>query len=186
MLRKLIERADVIISSVNTHTPLITKDLLSGMNIVSHKFFIDLSVPRSVDLHLEEIPGILVYNIDHIQEKTSETLERRINAVTDVERIIEESLNDFKDWSREMVVSPTIKKLKQALEDIRQAEMERYMRTATPEQINIADKATRSIIQKIMKYPVLQLKAACQRGDADNLIDTLTDLFDLEKQPTRK
>ncbi|MEJ2004380.1 MAG: glutamyl-tRNA reductase [Cyclobacteriaceae bacterium] len=181
-----IDHADVIISSVNAQSPLISKDLIGTLNIVSHKFFIDLSVPRSVDLHIEEIPGVLVYNIDHIQEKTSETLDRRIKAMDDVERIITESLVEFKEWSKEMIVSPTIKKLKQALEDIRQAEMERYMRSASPEEMKMIDKATKSMVQKIMKYPVLQLKAACQRGDAENLIDTLTDLFDLEKQPTRK
>ena len=36
-------------------------------------------------------------------------------------------------------------------------------------------------MQKIIKYPVLQLKAACKRGEADSLIDILHDLFDLEK-----
>ncbi|MFT7250045.1 MAG: glutamyl-tRNA reductase, partial [Arcticibacterium sp.] len=34
---------------------------------------------------------------------------------------------------------------------------------------------------KIIKLPVLQLKAACQRGEAETLIDVLNDLFDLEK-----
>ena len=38
------------------------------------------------------------------------------------------------------------------------------------------------IVQKIMKLPVIQLKAACKRGDADQLVDVLTELFDLEKQ----
>ena len=160
--------------------------MIEKLEILSHKFFIDLSVPRSVDLHVEEIPGVLVYNIDHIQEKTSEALQRRMESVQDVERIIGEALTEFKDLSREMIVSPTIKKLKQALEDIRQTEMEKYMRTATPEQFDIIDKATKSMVQKIMKYPVLQLKAACQRGDAENLIDILTDLFDLEKESEKK
>jgi len=185
-LPDLIDHADVIISSVNTHEPLITKDLMGQLEIISHKFFIDLSVPRSVDLHIEEIPGVLVYNIDHIHEKTSETLDRRMHAMKDVERIIDESLKEFNEWSKEMVVSPTIKKLKQALEDIRQSELEKYLRSASPEEMKIIDKATRSMVQKIMKYPVLQLKAACQRGDAENLIDTLTDLFDLEKHPAKK
>jgi glutamyl-tRNA reductase len=30
--------------------------------------------------------------------------------------------------------------------------------------------------------PVLQLKAACKRGEADSMIDVLNELFDLEKQ----
>jgi len=44
------------------------------------------------------------------------------------------------------------------------------------------DEVTKSIMQKIIKLPVLQLKAACKRGEAENLIDVLNDLFDLEKQ----
>jgi glutamyl-tRNA reductase len=38
-------------------------------------------------------------------------------------------------------------------------------------------------MQKVIKLPVLQLKAACRRGDAETLIDVLNDLFNLEKEP---
>ena len=39
-----------------------------------------------------------------------------------------------------------------------------------------------SMMQKIIKLPVIQLKAACKRGEAETLIDVLNDLFNLEKQ----
>lgn len=181
-LEEEIDKADVIISSISARHPFITRELVEKLDILSVKFFIDLSVPRSVDLHIEEVPGALVYNIDHITSKVSEALERRLGAVPDVERIIEESLADFETWSREMVVSPTIRKIKNALEEIRTRELEKYLRNATPDEADLIDKATKGMMQKIMKLPVLQLKAACQRGDADNLIDVLSDLFDLEKQ----
>ncbi|MFT6871674.1 MAG: glutamyl-tRNA reductase, partial [Roseivirga sp.] len=45
---------------------------------------------------------------------------------------------------------------------------------------------SKSITQKIMKLPVLQLKAACKRGDADKLIDVLNDLFNLEQEAKDK
>ena len=185
-LKKYVLDSDVVISSVSTHEPIVTLGLIDPTAIVTHKFFIDLSVPRSVDLEIESVPGVLVYNIDDIQEKASAALQRRMDAIPDVEDIIEEAISDFNDWSKEMMVSPTIKKLKNALEGIRQAEIEKYVRTASPEEVKIIDKATRSMVQKILKYPVLQLKAACQRGDADNLIETLTDLFDLEKEREEK
>jgi glutamyl-tRNA reductase len=38
------------------------------------------------------------------------------------------------------------------------------------------------MMQKIIKLPVLQLKAACKRGEAETLIDVLNNLFDLEKE----
>jgi glutamyl-tRNA reductase len=37
-----------------------------------------------------------------------------------------------------------------------------------------------------MKLPVLQLKAACRRGDPENLIEVLQELFDLEKSQSKK
>jgi len=44
------------------------------------------------------------------------------------------------------------------------------------------DRITKSMMQKIIKLPILQLKAACKRGEAETLIDVLNDLFNLEKQ----
>jgi glutamyl-tRNA reductase len=41
------------------------------------------------------------------------------------------------------------------------------------------------MVQKIIKLPVLQLKAACKRGEAESLIDVLNDLFNLEAQPDK-
>ena len=36
-------------------------------------------------------------------------------------------------------------------------------------------------MQKIIKLPVIQLKAACKRGEAETLVDVLNDLFNLEQ-----
>ena len=80
-----------------------------------------------------------------------------------------------------MVVSPTIHKLKNALEQIRKDEMAKYMKSMSEEEAAKMDKITASMMQKIIKLPVLQLKAACKRGEAETLIDVLNDLFNLEK-----
>ena len=179
-----LDKVNVIISSIATETPFITKDIVTGLDMHSYKFFIDLAVPRSIDLQVEEVHGALVYNIDNIQNKASEALDRRIASIPQVKTIIAEAMVDFEDWSKEMIVSPTIKKLKNALEEIRKEELARYLKDATNEEAKIAEKVTKSMMQKVMKLPVLQLKAACKRGEAETLIDVLSDLFDLEKQST--
>jgi len=183
--KKAINEADVIVSSIASEQAFITKQLVEKLDILSFKFFIDLSVPRSVEMSIEEVPGALVYNIDDIQSKTSEALDQRLSAIPKVEEIINESIDEFNDWSKEMVVSPTIKKLKNALEEIRKEELSRYLKDISPEESKIVDKVTKSMMQKVMKLPVLQLKAACKRGEAETLIDILNDLFDLEKQSTK-
>ena len=85
-----------------------------------------------------------------------------------------------------MEVSPTIQRLKQTLEQIRQEEMARHLKNLDANEVARVDKITKGMMQKIIKLPILQLKAACQRGEAETLIDVLNDLFDLEKQPVKK
>ena len=81
-----------------------------------------------------------------------------------------------------MVVSPTIQKLKSTLEQIRKEELARFIKNAKPEEAEKLEEMSRSLMQKILKYPVLQLKAACKRGDAESLTEMLNELFNLEDQ----
>jgi glutamyl-tRNA reductase len=177
-----IEKADVIISSVSGSQPLITFDLLKEIKILSHKYFIDLSIPRSIDSTVEEIPGAIVYNLDDLREKTNEALEKRRASVPSVQHIILEALTEFEDWSKEMIISPTIQKLKNTLEQIRKEEIARFIKNAKPEEAQRLDEMSRSLMQKILKFPVLQLKAACKRGEAETLSELLNNLFNVEGQ----
>ena len=180
-LKSEIGNADVIVSSVSGNDPLITKALLKDIKILSHKFFIDLSIPRSIEPSVEEIHGAIVYNLDDIREKTTEAVENRKASVPHVQRIIGEAMVEFEDWSREMIVSPTIQKLKNSLEQIRREELTRFLKNAKPEEAQKLEEMSKSLMQKILKYPVLHLKAACKRGDAESLSELLQDLFNLEK-----
>ena len=177
-----MDEADVIVCSIMKSEPFITKQLVHALDIKSYKLFIDLSVPRSIDTTIEDVPGALLYNVDNIKSKASETLEKRIASIPEVEKIIEESIHEFRNWKKEMMVSPTINKLKNVLEQIRQEELERYLKHADPKEFAIIDKITKSMMQKIIKVPVVQLRAACKRDQAEEMIDLLTDLFDLEKE----
>lgn len=181
-----MKNADVVVSSIMKSEPFITKDLVKSMEIPSYKLFVDLSVPRSIETTIEDVPGVLLYNVDNIRSKASATLEKRLASIPQVEKIIAESIDEFFNWKKEMMVSPTINKLKNALEQIRQEEMSRFLKNADEKQVAIIDKITKSMMQKILKVPVVQLRAACQRDDAEKMVDILSDLFDLEKVSEKK
>ena len=180
-LREEIGNADVIVSSVSGNDPLITLEMLKKIKVLSHKYFIDLSMPRSVEPAVEQIPGVIIYNLDDIQEKTTEAVEKRKASVPQVQSIIGQAIADFEDWSKEMVVSPTIQKLKHALDQMRKEELTRFLKNAKPEEAQKLEEMSRSLMQKFLKYPVLHLKAACKRGDAESLSELLQELFNLEK-----
>ena len=172
--------ADVVISAVAGHEPFFSKEKVEGLNILSYKIFLDLSVPRSVAKNVEEVVGAIVHNVDDINNRASQALERRKASVPSVKNIIAQSIEEFNEWSKEMIFSPTIQKLKGALEQIRKEEMDRYMKQLNEAEAEKMDKITKSMMNKIIKLPVLQLKAACKRGEAETLVDLLNDLFNLE------
>ncbi|MFY0592862.1 glutamyl-tRNA reductase [Roseivirga sp.] len=175
---------DIIVSSVPVKDFINADDL--GNKKIGIQYLIDLSIPRSIDPEVDSLKGVSVYNIDEIQEKASKAVEKRVAAIPEVEMIIAETMEGIKEWSQEMVVSPTIQKLKNALEDIRKDELQRHLKNASPEMEHFAEKLSKSITQKIMKLPVLELKAACKRGEADSLVEALTDIFQLDQETTRK
>jgi glutamyl-tRNA reductase len=181
-----IEGADVVVCSIRMAEPFITKAMMESVNIPSYKVMIDLSVPRSIETTVEELPGVVLYNVDNIRSKASAALQNRLEAIPSVEAILKESIEEFGTWQKEMIVSPTIQKLKQALEQIRQEELGRYLKNADEKEFVLIDKITKSMMQKILKVPVVQLRAACQRDQASEMIELITDLFDLEKSTTEK
>ncbi len=176
-----IAKADIIISSVRTNEPIITQEELKKIQLLSFKYFIDLSVPRSIDEGIEKINGVLLYNIDTLKERADQALQTRLASVPQVHQIIEESIYSFNDWSKEMEVSPTIHKLKNALEQIRKEEINRHLKGLSQDEIDKLEKITASLVQKIIKQPIIHLKAACKRGESESMVDALNDLFNLEQ-----
>lgn len=172
---------DIVVSSIARSTPIIEKESFD-LNTNQFKYLIDLSIPRSINPEVAKLNSFTLFNIDEISEKASSAVDKRKAAIPQVEAIIAEAIADLEDWSKEMEVSPTIHKLKGALEQIRREELTKHLKNASPEVVEFADRFSKSITQKIIKLPVLQLKAACKRGDAETLIDVLNDLFDLDKK----
>ncbi len=182
-----IQNYDVIISGLSVKDPFINTNNFKEDQVGALKYLIDLGIPRTIDSDLENIPGVALFNIDQIQAKTTETVQKRIDSIPEVRQIISEAVTEFGEWSKEMEVSPTIQKLKNALETIRQEEIDRYTKSISDAEAKMVEKVTKGMMQKIIKLPVLQLKAACKRGEAETLVDVLNELFDLEsKNPVSK
>lgn len=183
-LNEEINAADVVITAVAPERPIIGFEQLRTS--LTQKLFIDLSVPRAIQESVELVPGVMLYNIDEIEERASEVLNVRQQAMEGVLEILDETVNEFLTWSQEAAVSPTIKLLKEKLEQIRQDELARYVNKLPQKEIELLDTVTKNMIQKVIKLPVLELKAACKRGESDTLVDVLHDIFNLERTATKK
>lgn len=177
-----IALADVVISSVPGDCFFIKKTDLAATALTAPKYFLDLSMPRSIDDTLASLPGVAVYNIDTIKNRATEALELRLAAVPQVKNIIAEAIAEFEAWAREMIISPAIQQFKNQLEQIRQQEVARALKNLGAAEQQLIETVTKNILNKIVKLPVLELKAACQRGESEALLEGLSALFNLEKQ----
>ena len=182
-LDSIVENHDVIVSTVASKTPIILPSHIQKEH--TQKLFIDLSVPRSINPLLGSMPGISLYNVDQLEDRTIKAKMIREQAIPDAENIILESVESLKDWKNEMEVSPTIKKLKNALDSIRREELARHPKLEEKER-ELLELVTKNMMQKIIKLPVLELKAACRRGETETLVEVLNDLFNLEQQEVKK
>ena len=182
-LDQVISDNDVVISAITATSPLVSRTQFTDKSY--HKLLIDLSVPRSISSDVDDIPGISLYNVDQLTERTVKAKQVREKAIPSVEKIIEDELNSFFAWKNEMGVSPTILKLKNALDQIRKEEIARHKRLSD-EQVELLEVVTKSMIQKVIKLPVLQLKAACKRGEEETLVEVLNDLFNLDAAKVEK
>jgi glutamyl-tRNA reductase len=169
---------NVIISSIRTAEYIITE--AKHLNQSSLTYLFDLSVPRSISPLLENTNGIVLYTLDEIQIRKDKGLKDREAALPSVKNIIDQSLSDLEYGLRELSVTPTIQKLKGVLDQIRSEELARYSKNISESEKDLMEKVTNSIIQKILKQPVIHLKDVCMKGDPQNIIHTLNKLFDLE------
>ncbi|MCC5946252.1 MAG: glutamyl-tRNA reductase [Bernardetiaceae bacterium] len=176
--------ADVIISSIATKEAFITPQKLATIAPYRYKFIFDLSVPRSVSTEWSDMPQVVLYNIDDIRNHSAETMAKRKAAIPQVENIILDAFAEFITWTEELILHDAIRQLKARLEHIRKEELARYQGKIKSEESELLEKATENIIQKILKMPAVNLKAACHSGDATPLVAILDSLFAPAKEAT--
>lgn len=174
-----IQAFDIVISAISVNEPLITPSWFQ--NSSRTRYFIDLGVPRTIHPDIEKL-GNVIFNIDDIQYRVNEALEIRKRSVPLAKQIIEEEVNTLLEWSKELSISPVIQQIKEALDQIRKDELARYMNKVDEQSMKFMEEITQNMVQKIIKYPVLQLKAACKRGEQETLVEALKELFTIEKK----
>lgn len=178
-LKTTLQDFDIVVSAISVNEPFILPD--EFQNSFKTHYFIDLGVPRSVHPELEKL-GNVIFNIDDIQYRVNEALETRKQSIPKVKQIIEEEVKTLVEWSKELSISPVIQQIKEALDQIRKEELSKYMNKVDEQSMKFMEEITQSMVQKIIKYPVLQLKAACKRGQEETLIEALKELFIIEKK----
>jgi glutamyl-tRNA reductase len=145
-------------------------------------FLIDLSVPRNIDPAIANIDGAYLYNIDDLQEVADANRELRMQKAHEAEEIVEREVDGFRRRLVAQDAVPTIVELQGRLEDIRTGELEKCLRKMGPmtaEQRAAIEQLSTQLVNKILHYPILQLKEAEEPAERETLRRTIRKIFGL-------
>jgi len=158
-LTQAVAGSDLVITSTAAPHHLITEAMMLDIGPRRPALMIDLAVPRNIDPAVAGIDGVSLYDIDGLRAVIDRNLDRRRAAVPQVEDLINEETETFARWLKSLEVVPTIQEMISVVETIRRREIERVARHFSTEQLEQIDKLTRSIVKKILHYPITDLRA---------------------------
>ena len=146
-------------------------------------FLIDLSVTRNIDPAITKIAGAYLYNVDDLQNVADANLELRQRKAEQAEEIIAREVDSFRRRLVAQDAVPTIVELHARLEAIRTAEVEKCLRKLGPVtagQRDAIEMLTTQMINKILHYPILQLKESSNEPqERESLRRTIRKIFGL-------
>jgi len=181
-----LEQVDIVISSTGAPHFVIELDHLKAVIEKGRQapmFLIDIAVPRDIDPRVKDIHNVYAYSIDDLETVVDENMAERRATAELARRIIREEVSEFMDWYNTRSVAPLIAALREKSEDIRQREMEKYQKKLKKLDVNeqeAVDKLTKSLMNSLLKDPLLNLKELAQAQESEAYEDALAQLFDLE------
>ncbi|MEW6078210.1 MAG: glutamyl-tRNA reductase [Thermodesulfobacteriota bacterium] len=183
----LLAQADIVISSTGAPGLVITRDQVKAV-MRSRKnrplFFIDIAVPRDIDPDINKLENAFVYDIDDLQGIVDGNMEERRKEAIRAERIVDESVIQFRSWYDSLDVVPTVVSLREKMSAIARSETEKTL--ATLKGLDSSDREavirmTDAIVSKIMHDPTGFLKGRTDRKSKHQYLDMVRRLFNLDE-----
>lgn len=179
-------QVDIVISSTGAQDYVVRKSDLKGVMRGRRNrplFFIDIAVPRDIDPQLNHLDNIYVYDIDDLNEVVDDNRLDRQREAQKAQRIVDEAVVQFRQWYTGLDVVPTLKVLRQKINAMGQAELEKaaaqLAHLAPRDQETIA-KMLQATINKILHEPTHYLKSSgMHSGNRSKAIDLVRKLFNL-------
>ena len=184
-ITNFLESTDIIISSTGSPDFVITRDQVKPVIRKRRNrpiFFIDIAVPRDIDPRVNRLTNSYVYDIDDLQGVVDDNIEDRQHEAIKAERIIDEAVISFRQWYDSLEVVPTIIALRNKMESIAAAEIQKTLQSNNiPEDsVSAIQRMTGALINKILHDPTIFLKNEGMVEDKSHYIDIIRRLFKLD------
>jgi glutamyl-tRNA reductase len=186
-LEKSLAEADILISSTGAKDFVISKEMMVRVEKKRKGkplFMVDIAVPRDLDPRIAEIQNVFLYDIDDLEGIVEANLLERKKAAEKIMLMIEKEMVEFKQWLGMLGVVPVISALREKAHVIQSETMdslERKLPNLSERDLKVLNKHTKSIINQLLKDPILQAKELAARTDANQAMDLFMKIFNIEE-----
>lgn len=178
--------ADILISSTGAKGFVITKDMMKDVNKLRRGkplFMVDIAVPRDLDPEIDSLENVFLYDIDDLEGIVEENLNERKKAAEKIGLMIEKEIIEFNEWVKMLGVVPVISALRTKALSIQEETMksiERKLPNLTERERKVLNKHTKSIINQMLKDPILQAKELAGSPKAEESLELFMKIFNIE------
>jgi glutamyl-tRNA reductase len=177
--------ADILISSTGAKDFVITKDMMikvEKMRKGKPLFMVDIAVPRDLDPQIAELENVFLYDIDDLEGIVEANLQERKKAAEKIMHMVEKEMVEFDQWIGMLGVVPVISALREKALTVQAETMEsieRKLPNLSDHDKKVLNKHTKSIINQLLKDPILQAKELAAQPDADKALDLFMKIFNI-------
>jgi glutamyl-tRNA reductase len=186
-LQCALVEADIMISSTGAKGYVITKEMMQDVERMRKGrplFMVDIAVPRDLDPGLADLESVFLYDIDDLEGIVEANLQERKVAAEEIELMIESEIVEFKNWLNTLGVVPVISALRNkalAIQAETMESIERKIPNLSDRERKVLNKHTKSIINQLLKDPILQAKELAAQPNAEESLSLFMKIFDIEE-----
>jgi len=180
--------ADILISSTGSTDFVIDLELMQFVEKLRKGkplFMVDIAVPRDMDPRIGDLQNVFLYDIDDMQGIVEANLAERERAAKQIAVMIEQEAEQFNDWLGTLGVVPVISALREKALGIQAETMESIenkMPDLTDREKKILNKHTKSIINQLLKEPILQAKEMGTAKKSREQLELFMQIFGIEEE----
>ena len=179
-----IAHADLLLSATGAPTSVVTLEMMQ--QVLLHRssplLAVDVGVPRDIDPSIGRLDGVELLDMQDVSALTEANLAARHAEADAVREIVEEEAVRFAAISSAREVDPLITSLREQIESMRSAELERFgsrLDSLSSEQLEVVDALSRAMVAKMLHLPTVRLKESAGTAQGERLAESISDLFDL-------
>lgn len=180
-LKNTLANSDILFVCTSAPHSIVKKDHIPD---ITPLIIVDISVPRNVDPEVANLNNVTLFNIDDIQALVNKYVTTKNQMIAKAEDIIKEETEKFDNWMMHQNIVPTLKGIRDKIENIRKQKLEQMRDKACPysdERCQLIENLSRQLVNTILHDPTVKIKATENHEELFKTAKLLNEMFDLKE-----